>query len=100
MEVEEEAVDLEGTVADDTHNLYLPALVRLTGIKRDDGKPEDDRDLVVYHGALRGELWRGDRVRLQGTIVSLAVPGSGTRRAILVTDEKKLARAGSPAAGK
>jgi len=92
MEVAEEDVDLEGTVGDDTHNLYLPVLVNLTGIRRADGKPEADRDLVVYHGAHRGELWRGDRVRLRGTIVDLTVPGRGTRRAILVTDGKNLER--------
>lgn len=97
MSVEEEGVEMEGTVGDDTHNLYLPALVRLTGIHRGDGKPEDDRDLIVYHGALRGELWRGDRVRLRGTVVSLITPGSEPRRAILVTDEKKLKRVAGPA---
>ncbi len=90
----EEGVEMEGTVGDDTHNLYLPALVRLTGIRRTDGRPEDDRDLVVYHGALRGELWRGDRVRLTGTIVNLTTPGSGPRRAILVTEETQIRPAG------
>ncbi len=92
MTAVEEDVDLEGTVGDDTHNLYLPALVGLTGIRRADGRAEDDRDLIIYHGAHRGELWRGDRVRLEGTIVNLVTPDSGTRRAILVTDEKKLER--------
>ncbi len=94
MEAVEEEVDLEGTVDDDIHNLYLPALVRLTGIKRADGKPEADRELVVYHGALRGELWRGDRVSLRGTMVDLATPAAGTRRAILVTDARKIRLAG------
>ena len=93
MSVEEEGVELEGTVDDDIHNLYLPALVRLTGIRRGDGKPEGDRELIVYHGALRGELWRGDRVGLSGTMVSLTTPGAGTRRAILVTDAKQFRRA-------
>lgn len=92
MEAVEEGVKLEGTVIGDTHNLYLPALVHLADIQRADGKSEDDRELVVYHGALRGELWRGDRVSLEGTMVDLAVPGAGTRRAILVTDAKKLRR--------
>ncbi|MDP8236485.1 MAG: hypothetical protein P9M08_08875 [Candidatus Erginobacter occultus] len=92
MSVEEEGVEFEGTVGDDTHNLYLPVLVRLTEIRRGDGQPEADRDLIVYHGAHRGELWRGDRVRLTGTIVSLTTPDAGARRAILVTDEKNLQR--------
>ncbi len=90
MSVVEEEVEMEGTVSNDRHNLYLPVLVHLTDIRRSDGKPEADQELVVYHGALRGELWQGNRVRLTGTIVDLTTPGSAPRRAILVTEASKV----------
>lgn len=92
MEVVEDGMTMEAVVSDDTHNLYLPAVVGLTEIVREDGRAEDDLELIVYNGALRGELWRGDRVRLQPVIVKITTPGAGTRRALLVTDDDQLTR--------
>ena len=92
MEVVEDDIRLEAVVSDDTHNLYLPAIVGLTEIRRKDGRPEKDLELIVYNGALRGELWRGDRVRLQPLIVNILTPGSGTRRALLVTEDDQLTK--------
>ena len=94
MTVIEENVSLEGTVGDDTHNLYLPAIVGLTEIRRSDGRREDDLELILYHGALRGELWEGDRVRLNSYIVDLAVPGRDNRRALLVVDHGQVEKIG------
>lgn len=87
MEVVEEGVTLEATVADDTHNPYLPAIVGLTDLRREDGSPEDDMELIVYNGARRGELWEGYRIRGKPTIINLTTPDAGTRRAALITEE-------------
>ena len=87
MEIVEEGITLEAIVGDDTHNLYLPAIVGLTDLKREDGSPEDDMDLIVYNGAMRGEVWEGDRIRIKPTIISLTTPSAGTRRAALITEE-------------
>jgi len=67
------------TVADDTHNLYLPAIVGLTDLRREDGSPEGDMELIIYNGALRGEIWKGDRIRINTTIINLTTPSAGTR---------------------
>ena len=87
IEVVEEGITLEATVADDTHNLYLPAIVSLTDLRREDGSQEDDMDLIVYNGAMRGEIWRGDRIRIDPMIVNLTTSAAGTRRAALITEE-------------
>ena len=94
LTVVEENVTLAATVGNDLHNLYLPAIVGLTGIERDDGLAEDDLDLIVYHGALRGELWEGDRVRLKPYIVNLTTPGCGSRRAMLIVDDNRIQKIG------
>jgi len=90
MEAEEEGVALEATVSDDIHNLYLPAIVGLTDLKREDGRPEEDLDLIIYNGALRGELWRGDRIRLRSVIVRVTTSQTGTFRAALVIGDRQV----------
>jgi len=87
IEVVEEGVPLEATVADDTHNLYLPAIVGLTDLRREDDSNEDDMELIVYNGALRGEIWEGDRIRINPMIINLTTPAAGTRRAALITED-------------
>ena len=87
IEILEEGIAMEATVADDTHNLYLPAIVGLTDLRREDGSPEGDMELIIYNGALRGEVWKGDRIRINLTIINLTTPSAGTRRAALITEE-------------
>ncbi|MEA1928033.1 MAG: hypothetical protein U9N73_07480 [Candidatus Auribacterota bacterium] len=87
MEVIEKEITLEATVVDDTHNLYLPALVGLTDIKREDGQVEDDLDLIIYHGALRGEIWEGDRIRIKPSMVNVIDSDGNRGRAALITDD-------------
>jgi len=87
MEIVEEGVSLEATVVDDTHNLYLPAIVGLTDLRREDGSTEDEMELIVYNGALRGEIWEGDRIRINPMIINLTTPAAGTRRAALITED-------------
>jgi predicted nucleotidyltransferase len=92
MEVVEEGVTLEATVADDTHNLYLPAIVGLTDLRREDGSTEDDMELIVYNGAMRGEIWKGDRIRIKPTIISLTTSAAGTRKAALITEDDQFTK--------
>lgn len=91
MEVLESGVTIEAVVADDTHNLYLPAILKLTDLRRSDSRPENDMDLIIYNGAIRGELWNGDRVRIKPTIINLTTPTEGTRRAALITEDTQYA---------
>lgn len=85
MEVLEEGISFEATVSDDLHNLYLPAVLVITNIRRTDDQPEEDMELFIYHGAVRGELWRGDKLRFQADLVRVTTPQAGSRRAALVT---------------
>ncbi len=86
MEVLEEGVSLRAVVTDDLHNLYLPAIVGLSDVKRSDGGTEEDMELVVYNGAMRGELWRGDKLDFRADLVLLTTPDKSPRRAALVTE--------------
>lgn len=90
MEVLEEGMSLQATVSEDLHNLYLPAVLGITEIERADRRPEEEMELIVYDGSLRGELYRGDRVRLRADLVRVTTPRKGTRRAVLVTDPEQL----------
>ena len=92
MEVLEEGVSLEAFVTDDLHNLYLPAIVGLSDVKRAGGRAEEDMELVIYNGAMRGELWRGDRLSFQADLVLLTTPEEGSRRAALVTELEAMIR--------
>ena len=71
MEVLEENVKGVGMVDDDTHNIYMPSIVRLTHLLLN-GKRSGDLELIIYDGSLRGEFFAGDyleflarRVRVQ-----------------------------------
>ena len=49
IEVVEGGITLEATVADDTHNLYLPAIVGLTDLRREDGRDRKSTRLNSSH---------------------------------------------------
>ena len=83
MIVREPSVRFSATISSDLHGFYLPAILGLTGIKREDGKELPDLDLIVYHGALRGELFRGDQVRGEADLIEVTTP-EGSRPALLV----------------
>ncbi|MCX6349350.1 MAG: hypothetical protein NTV79_07615 [Candidatus Aureabacteria bacterium] len=85
MKVLESAVGVEATVSDDLHGYYLPAILGLTGVKRGSRRLED-MELIVYHGAMRGDFYRGEKIRLKADLVAVTTPRKGERRALLVTD--------------
>jgi len=85
MAVVERGTEVEATVGDDLHGYYLPAILELNGVKRG-ARRLDDMELLVYHGAMRGDLVRGDKVRLKADLVEISTPQRGKRRALLITD--------------
>ena len=93
MIVREPSVRFSAAVSNDLHGFYLPAILGLTGIRREDGKDLPDLDLIVYHGALRGELFRGDRVRGEADLVDVTTP-EGIHPALLVVGIDQIHKAG------
>jgi hypothetical protein len=91
MAVIEKAVEIEATVGDDLHGYYLPAILELTQVKRG-GRRLEDMELIVYHGAMRGDLLRGDKVRLKADLVEISTPQWRKRRALLITDMAEVAK--------
>ena len=87
----ETGVELEGEVVDDFHTFYLPAIVKLGRVRRPDtGESLEDMELIICHGAMRGELYNGYRVCTKAELVEVSTPAEGTRRAVLVTDSEVL----------
>lgn len=74
---------LTGTITDDTHTFYMPSVLGLAEAALVDGSPAPEK-LILYHGGLRGEYRRGDRVEAAGTPVLVSTP-SGAYRAFLCT---------------
>lgn len=94
MEIKETAVRFSATVSNDLHGFYLPAILGLTGIRREDGKTLPDLDLIIYHGALRGELFRGDQIRGEADLIQVTTP-EGSRPALLVVGIDQIHKASS-----
>lgn len=90
MELLEEEVEVEAAVSDDLHNLYLPVVLALGEVKSKKNLPKEELELIIYDGSLRGEVHRGDRLRLRADLVSITEAGKGSRRALLVTDPEQL----------
>ncbi len=59
MTVLEEDVKGVGMVDDDTHTIYMPAIMTLSHLLLN-GKRSRDLDLIIYDGSLRGEFFNGD----------------------------------------
>jgi predicted nucleotidyltransferase len=73
MEVLEEKVRARGTVADDTHSIYMPSILTLSRLSVD-GRKRADTDLIIYDGSLRGEYYRGDELEFEGSLVRVSTP--------------------------
>jgi predicted nucleotidyltransferase len=80
MEIVEENVTVEGSVADDRHSVYTPTVLGMEDIfftqiggknLRRRGPP---MPLIIYHTATRGECFSGDRIRAQGAWVEVVTP--------------------------
>lgn len=64
---------LTATVGDDTHTFYMPSVLGLEGAAVAGSYPVPET-LVLYHGGLRGEYRRGDRIEARGTPVEIKTP--------------------------
>ncbi|MDP8215444.1 MAG: hypothetical protein RAO92_08370 [Candidatus Euphemobacter frigidus] len=74
MEVEEEGVELTGTIVDDRHTFYMPSVLKLAEVEFP-GRPKvSELTLILYHGGLRGEYKIGDRVKARGDLVRVTTP--------------------------
>ena len=74
MKLIDPAAELTGTVADDRHTFYMPSVLQMkdAGVSaRPDLKAVT---LILYHGGLRGEYKKGDRVRARGKVVEVKTP--------------------------
>ncbi|MDP8247131.1 MAG: hypothetical protein P9M00_03265 [Candidatus Tritonobacter lacicola] len=83
MSVINEHVQAFGTVVDDLHAIYLPAVVKMAGVILD-GETVDDLPLIIYDGAQRGEYYKGDRLGIDGRLVEVR-EGGRKYRALLST---------------
>jgi len=70
-------------VADDTHTNYMPPLLPLEDLTID-GKTAEPLPLIIYDGALRGEYFNGDFLKMQARLVEVNQLGDSFP-ALLVT---------------
>lgn len=85
VELVREPVQAYGTVADNLHSIYMPAVMRLSDVYID-GVRGGDIDLVIYDSSLRGEFYNNERVHVsRGRLVTFSAAG-GSREAIVVVD--------------
>ena len=74
---------VEGVVTDDTHSIYMPPFLGLEEVKV--GPARRRRlPLIVYDGALRGEYFRGDILKMNARLVRV-IRGGDEFEAALVT---------------
>ena len=83
MEIIRETVTATGIVTDDRHALYCPSLLTLDEVILDGGK-RDPLEIVIYDGALRGEYYKGTRLRITAQLVKI-ITDAKTVEALLVT---------------
>jgi predicted nucleotidyltransferase len=83
LKVLREEVPLEGVVADDTHTIYMPPLLLLEDVRMD-GQKASSLPLIIYDGALRGEFFRGDILRMNARLVEVT-QGADMYQGVLVT---------------
>lgn len=70
ISVIERDVRVTGTIADDTHNAYLPIIFQLKDVVLD-GKEREDLRVICYDGSIRGEYWEDDRIWLEGRLLKI-----------------------------
>jgi hypothetical protein len=83
MTVVKEHVSGRGTVINDVHTAYLPAILTLDNVVLDKQK-RAPIDLIIYDGALRGEFYVGDVLDVVARLVRIE-DKKGTREALLIT---------------
>ena len=82
IKVIREDVPLEGVVADDTHTVYMPPLLRL-GDVRISGRKVPSIPLIIYDGALRGEYFQGDILHMNARLVEVTTEKESYRAALV-----------------
>ena len=83
VDVIREDVPVTGTVVDDTHTNYMPPLLPMDDVTID-GEEAAPLPLIIYDGALRGEFFNGDILKMKARLVQVNQYGE-SYRAVLVT---------------
>ncbi|MFH1037192.1 MAG: hypothetical protein V1789_00795 [PVC group bacterium] len=74
-------VTVEGRVSDHTFNAFNPTILGLDRVKIDGKSRSDGLQLILYHGAERGDYCEGDRVAGQGMLAAIRTwRGEGAER--------------------
>jgi predicted nucleotidyltransferase len=74
LKLQQEEARLTAGVSDDTHTFYMPSLLELGEVELP-GRPDlRTLTLILYHGGLRGEYRKGDRIRAAGKLVEVRTP--------------------------
>ena len=68
IEVLKEMVNATGRVCEDTHAIYMPSVAQLDSVIIDREK-RPPIPLIIYDGAMRGDMREGDRIRCRGMLV-------------------------------
>ena len=74
VELVREEVEAYGTVADNSHSLYVPLVIGLENVYLN-GEKADDIDLIIYDGSVRGEFKKGLRLHIKGRLVNIIKEG-------------------------
>lgn len=88
MHLLEEDVTITGTVADDTHSIFMPPVLGIDRVEAN-GVADDARWLILYTGIMRGELRVGDRFAARARRVFV---DNGLGEAFLVTLDRNVRR--------
>ena len=83
VELIESNVEGRASVADDTHNAYLPIYLGLEEVEIE-GKNYPRLDFICYDGSIRGEYRRGDRIHFKGRLLKIITPSRGEFPALTV----------------
>lgn len=68
LDILREDIEVVGTVVDDTHTNYMPPLLSLENVTVN-GEKTEPLPLIIYDGALRGEFFNGDILRMKARLV-------------------------------
>ncbi len=92
MDVIQDDMEIQGTVADDTHTMYTPTILHLENvIFQRNGKTYNSISslpLIIYHTASRGDCFNGDIVSAKGALVKVNDAQKGPYEAFCVIDRE------------
>ena len=76
-ELVKQSVLVYGTIADNTHSIYMPLVLKLKDVSID-GEEADDIFFVIYDGSIRGEFYNGERLKIEGRLIRMTLFGKET----------------------